>query len=80
MKNRNIQNMKILQGTLQNDNVILKQLEQTLFHEKTSFNDLKEIEKVQSKLELQKTELENKREIYRGDADKRAGSLYCGNL
>ncbi len=65
MKNRNIKNMKILQGTLQNDNVILKQLEQTLFHEKTSFNDLKEIEKVQSKLELQKTELENKREIYR---------------
>ena len=57
--------MKILQGTLQNDNVILKQLEQTLFHEKMSFNDLKEIEKVQSKLELQKTELENKREIYR---------------
>ena len=65
IKNRNIKNMKILQGTLQNDNVILKQLEQTLFHEKMSFNDLKEIEKVQSKLELQKTELENKREIYR---------------
>lgn len=65
IKNKNIKNMEILQKTLQNDNVILKQLEQTIFNEKMLFNDLKEIEKVQSKLELQKTELENKREIYR---------------
>ena len=65
IKNKNIKNMEVLQKTLQNDSTILKQLEQTICNEKMLFNDLKEIEKLQSKLELQKAELENKRENYR---------------
>ena len=59
------QNRKILKQQLENDTLKLKQIEQMLFDEKQAVNALKDIETIQSKLEAEKKELENTREIYR---------------
>lgn len=63
--NQYTQNVEMLKQQLEKDTLLLKQIKQMILNEKDTITTLKDVETIQSKLKIEKKELENKREIYR---------------
>ena len=60
--NQYTQNVEMLKQQLEKDTLLLKQIKQMILNEKDTITTLKDVETIQSKLEIEKKELENKRE------------------